>query len=140
MPHYRSTFRAAARAALAAHPRFSSVNVLRVWPGSVDAATLPVLGILTPNEPSARDTQRSVTRRTLLQVALRREGGDDIEDVLDEDSALIEALILGALRSQDVRCVLEETSLVSHSQSRAYVGTLVMSFRVQTWQPEAILP
>lgn len=140
MPHYRSVFRSAVRAAIAAHPRFTGVTVLKVWPGSVDAATLPVLGVLTPNEPSAQDTQTSVVRRTVLQIALRREGGDDIEDILDEDSALIEALVIGALRSREVRCVLEETSLVSHSQSRAYVGTLVMSFRVQTWQPEATLP
>ncbi|WP_111559462.1 hypothetical protein [Paracoccus sediminilitoris] len=139
MAHYRSLFRATARAALAAHPHFAGVRILKVWPGSVDAASLPVIGVLTPQEPSGRDSQRSVTRRTLLQIALRRIGGDEIEDVLDEDSAMIEAIINDALRSGATRAQLEETSIVSHSQSEAFVGTLVMSFRLQTWQPDATL-
>lgn len=139
MAHYRTTFRNAARAALAAHPHFQGVTILKVWPGSVDAATLPVIGVLTPQEPSEPDTQTSCTKRTLLQIALRREGGDNIEDHLDDDSALIEALVLTALRSPEVAVKLEDTSIVSHSQSRAFVGTLVMSFRVQTWQPEPTL-
>lgn len=136
MAHYRTAFRDAARAALAADPHFAGVEVLKIWPGSIDDAILPVLGVLTPQEPSQRDSQKSVTRRTLMQVALRRKGGDDIEDQLDEDSARIEAVILATLRSSDVRAVLEDTTVVSHSQSQAYVGTLIMSFRLQTWQPE----
>lgn len=139
MTHYRTAFRNAARAALAADPHFAGVTILKVWPGSVDAATLPVIGVLTPQEPSQRDAQRTVTRRTLMQVALRRKGGEEIEDRLDEDSARIEAVILAALRTSEVRAVLEETSIVSHSQSRAYVGTLIMSFRLQSWQPEPTL-
>lgn len=140
MAHYRSEFRAAARLALAAHPGLQGVTVLGVWPDSIDADTLPVLGVLTPQEPSERDTHTSVTRRTLLQVALRRIGGDDVEDRLDEDSAAIEAAILSALRAPEVDVALEETSIVSHSNARSFVGTLVMSFRVQTWQPEPTLP
>lgn len=139
MPHYRSAYRAAVRAALAAHPGLAGVTILPVWPGSIDAATLPVLGVLTPQEPSAIDSQGGAEKRTLLQIALRREGGDDIEDRFDEDSALIEALVLAALRSPEIGCALDETTIVSHSQSRAYVGTLVMSFRVLSWQPAPIL-
>ncbi|SCY61571.1 hypothetical protein [Paracoccus tibetensis] len=138
MPHYRSTYRAVVRAALAATPALAGITVLRVWPGSIDAAALPILGVLTPQEPSVLDSQNSSERRTLLQVALRREGGEDIEDRLDEDSAVIEALVLAALRSPEIGVALEETTIVSHSQSRAYVGTLVMSFRVLSWQPASI--
>lgn len=136
MAHYRSEYRAAARAALAAHPRFRGFTVMKVWPGSVDDATLPVIGVLTPQEPTERDSQKSTTRRTLLQIALRRLGDDDVEDTLDEDSAVIEAVIIAALRSSELRCQLEDTSIVSHSGSRTFVGTLVMSFRLQSWRPE----
>ncbi|TJZ86156.1 hypothetical protein [Paracoccus hibiscisoli] len=139
MAHYRSTFRAAVRGALSADPHFLGVDVLKIWPGSIDDTALPVIGVLTPQEPSQRDSQTSVTRLTLLQVALRRKGGEGIEDQLDEDSHRIEAQVLTALRSPEVAVTLEDTSIVSHSQSRAYVGTLVMSFRVQTWQPEPTL-
>lgn len=139
MSHYRSEYRATARSALAAHPRFADVTIFRVWPDSVDDATLPVLGVLTPQEPCEADTQKTTTRRTLMQVALRRRGGEEIEDMLDEDSALIEAIIIAALRSPDLRCVLEETSIVTNSQGFAFVGTLVMGFRLQSWRPVASL-
>lgn len=139
MSHYRSEYRAIARAALAAHPRFADVTIFRVWPGSVDDATLPVMGVLTPQESCEADTQKTTTRRTLMQVALRCAGGDEIEDMLDEDSALIEAIIIAALRRPDLRCALEETSIVSNSQGYAFVGTLVMGFRLQSWRSVASL-
>lgn len=140
MSHYRSEYRATARAALAAHPRFTDVTILKVWPGSVDDETLPVLGVLTPQEPCAADTHKSTTRRTLMQIALRRLGGDEVEDLLDEDSEIIEAIIIAALRRPDLRCVLEETSVVTGSQGYSFVGTLVMGFRLQSWRPVATLP
>lgn len=140
MPHYRSEYRAAVRAAVSSYPGFADVTVLRVWPGSVDVQTLPVLGVVTPNEPTARDSQKSTSRRTLLQVVLRRAGGDDVEDRLDDDSDAIEALVIGALRGPELKCQLEDTSVVSHTQSEKIVGTLIMSFRLQSWRPDAILP
>lgn len=139
MPHYRSEYRQLARVALAAHPRFAGVDVRAVWPGSVSDEDLPVLGVLTPQEPSARDTQSSSTKRTLMQVALRRIGGDEIEDQLDEDSAVIEAVILATLRSGKIRCALEDTSVTSNGGGSANVGTLVMSFRIQSWRSEPTL-
>lgn len=139
MPHYRSQYRAAVRAAVAEYPDFSDVTVLRVWPGSVDVHTLPVLGVVTPNEPTSRDSYKSTTRRTLLQVVLRRAGGDEVEDRLDDDSAVIEALVNRALRSAQLKCQLEDTSVVSHTQAEAIVGTLIMSFRLQSWRPDATL-
>lgn len=139
MPHYRSEYRRLAREALAAHPRFTGGDVRHVWPGNVSDEDLPILGVLTPQEPSARDTHTSSTKRTLMQVALRRIGGDAIEDQLDEDSAVIEAVILAAMRSGEIRCVLEDTSVTSNGGGRANVGTLVMSFRIQSWRAEPSL-
>ena len=140
MPHWRSEYRAAVRAALQARPRFADVDVLPIWPGTVDDETLPVIGVVTPNEPVARDSEGSTTRRTLLQVALRRIGGVDVEDQLDIDSEEIEATVLGALRSPTLRVQLEDLSIVSDSRAHSYVGTLVMSFRLQSWRPEVTHP
>lgn len=140
MSHYRSEYRAAVRQALAAHERFADCEVLPVWPGTVDAASLPVIGVLTPQEKSTPDTQTSTTRGTMMQVALRRLGLDDVEDRLDADSEVIEAIVLATLRSNSRGCVLEDTSIVSHSESRQNVGTLVMSFRITSWRLVATLP
>ncbi|AZV00341.1 hypothetical protein [Paracoccus sulfuroxidans] len=140
MSHYRSDFRALVRGALAATARFSEFTVMRVWPGSIDAATLPVIGVLTPQERSTPDTQYTAARGTLLQIACRRLGRDEVEDVLDEDSAFIEAVVITALRRPDRSCVLEDTTIVSNSDAHVFVGTLVMSFRVTTWHPVAAHP
>ncbi|MFL2777742.1 MAG: hypothetical protein ACJZ88_00110 [Paracoccus marcusii] len=136
MPHYRSKYRRLARAALAAHPHFTGVDVRAVWPGSVSDEDLPVMGVLTPQELSKRDTQKTSVKRTLMQVALRRIGGDEIEDQLDDDSAVVEAVIVAALRSCSTSCVLEDTSTVSNGGGRANVGTLVMSFRIKSWRSD----
>jgi hypothetical protein len=136
MPHYRSEYRRLCRAALARTPALAGCTILPVWPGAISDEMLPVIGVLTPQEPSAQDTKTSTTKRTLLQIALRRLGGDEIEDQLDQDSAVIELVILGALRSRDLRCVLEDTSIVSNTSAAKFVGTLVMSFRLQSWRSD----
>lgn len=140
MSHYRSDFRNQVRETLAANPRFTGFTVMRVWPGTIDAATLPVIGVLTPQERSTPDSQRTTSRGTLLQLVLRRIGHDEVEDVLDADSEVVEAVVIAALRRPDRNCVLEDTSVVSNGDAHAFVGTLVMSFRVTTWRPVATLP
>ena len=139
MAHYRSEYRALALDALAAHGRFAGFTAPKVWPSGLDAESLPLIGVLTPQDRSERDTHSSSRRSTLLQVGVRRLGGDDVEDVLDEDSFHVEAIVIAALQTRSVGCVLEDTSLVSNSQGEANVGTLVMSFRLTSFRPVAIL-
>lgn len=140
MAHYRSQARAVARAALIAHPRFAAFTAPKVWPGAVDAESLPVIGVLTPQDSSRMETFTSTERKTLMQVAVRRKGGEDVEDVLDDDSEMIEAIVLAAIRAQNRFCFLRETSLVSNTDGARNVGTLVMTFEVATVRPEATLP
>ncbi|MDK8874688.1 hypothetical protein [Paracoccus sp. SSJ] len=140
MTHYRSEIRALARAALTAHPRFAAFTAPKVWPGTVDADSLPVIGVLTPQDSSRMETMTSTERKPLMQVAVRRKGGDDVEDILDDDSELIEAIVLGAIRAQNRFCFLRETSVVSNTDGIQNVGTLVMTFEITTVRPEATLP
>lgn len=140
MSHYRSDIRALARTALVAHPRFASFTAPRVWPGAVDAASLPVIGVLTPQDSSRMETLTSTERKTLMQVAVRRKGADEVEDTLDEDSELIEAIVLAAIRAQSRFCFLRETSVVSNTDGIQNIGTLVMTFEITTVRPEAALP
>ncbi|MFG6080978.1 hypothetical protein ACEUZ9_001593 [Paracoccus litorisediminis] len=140
MAHFRTDCRNAVREALSGHNHFAGFTVLRVWSGVIDHDTLPVLGVLTPQDRCEQDSMTSTARRTLLQVALRRTGLDEVEDVLDRDSAVIEALVIAALRRPDRACVLEETSVVTNTDGQRNVGTLVMSFRLTHWLPPATLP
>ncbi len=140
MSHYRSDIRALARMALTAHPRFAGFTAPKVWPGAVDADSLPVIGVLTPQDGSRMESFTSTERKTLMQVAVRRKGGEDIEDILDEDSEFIEAIVLAAIRAQNRFCFLRETSLVSNTDGGRNVGTLVMTFETSSVRPEATLP
>lgn len=140
MSHYRSDIRALARGALISHPRFTAFTCPKVWPGAVDAESLPVIGVLTPQDSSRMETFTSTERKTLLQVAVRRKGGEDIEDILDADSDMIEAIVLAALRVQNRFCFLRETSLVSNTDGAQNIGTLVMTFETTSMRPEAALP
>lgn len=139
MDHYRSEARALARAALIAHPRFAAFNAPKVWPGAVDAESLPVIGVLTPQDSSRMESFTCTERKTLMQVAVRRKGGEDVEDILDHDSEVIEAVVLAAIRGQNRFCFLRETSLVSNTDGARNIGTLVLGFEITTLRPEAEL-
>ncbi|MDS9468209.1 hypothetical protein RGQ15_11590 [Paracoccus sp. MBLB3053] len=139
MPHYRSAYRAAIRAALRDNARFADFTIFRVWPGSIDAETLPVIGVLTPQDRCQKDSHASTERGTLLQVAVRRAGHDEVEDDLDDDSETIEAVVLAAMRDLQMACNLEETTVVSNTDARSNIGTLVMNFRVRSWRPPATI-
>lgn len=140
MAHFRTECRTAVRDALQAHAHFAGCTVLRVWSGAIDHDTLPVFGVLTPQDRCEQDSMTSTARRTLLQVALRRAGHDEVEDVLDQDSEVIEALVIATLRRPDRACFLDETTVVTNTDGVRNVGTLVMSFRVTQWLPPATLP
>mgnify|MGYP000997319038 CR=1 FL=1 len=134
MAHYRSEFRVAVREALAAHSRFSGFTVLPVWRGVIDDQTLPVIGVLTPSDRRERPSRSGVTCRTLLQVAVRRSGGEDIEDLLDLDSEVVEAVVTQALLKMQQGCFLENTSLATNTDGRQNVGTMVMDFGLTSFR------
>ena len=140
MPHYRSEYRARAREAIAAVPSFAGVTVLRVWNGTIDFVTLPVVGVVTPQERVEEPRPASATRRTVLQVAVRRAGGDDVEDRLDQDSETIEALILSTFAPLNGQPILEETSVITKAEGHTNVATLVMSFRLTSFRAPRRIP
>ncbi|MFB9223258.1 hypothetical protein [Paracoccus cavernae] len=140
MAHYRSNYRVQAMAALTGHTRFADFTAPKVWSGSVDTQSLPVLGVLTPQEGFRMESFTTSERKTLMQIAIRRAGGDDVEDILDEDSAFVEALVTGALRQQNQFCFLRETSIVSNADGARNIGTLVMGFEITSLRAPATLP
>ncbi|RJE84029.1 hypothetical protein [Paracoccus onubensis] len=140
MAHYRSQYRQVALAALTAHSRFASFTRLKVWAGSIDDQTLPVIGVLTPQERREQPGKPSVTCRTLLQVVVRRLGHDDVEDQLDDDSELIEAIVSDSFLKIRQGCFLEDLSVVTNTDGHSNVATLVMSFRLTSFRKIPSLP
>lgn len=132
---YRSSYRAAARAALALADRTAGMTQLTAWAGNIDADLLPVLGVVTPQEQSERSTHDSYERSTLLQVVVKRLGGDDIEDVLDADAAEIEPRIMQAIEDVGgVQCLLDSLSITVGGDGEQKIGTLIATFRVTSWR------
>jgi len=131
---YRSGYRAAAIAALKSAPLTRGATVLSAWAGSIDVETLPVMGVVTPQERSTPSTHGSFERVTMMQVVLKRTGGDDLEDVLDADAAEIEPVIMMAVGSGDVQCLLEDLSIVVNAEGGQKIGTLIQTFRVTSWR------
>lgn len=135
MSHWRSDYRKAARDSLSASERFSGIEILRSWAGGISDNTLPVIGVLTPSEQVSVSAQKQSERGTLMQIVLKREGGEDVEDILDDDSDEIEARITGALLSSGCACFLEAVSVVTNGDGRKRIGTLLMDFRIKSWRP-----
>lgn len=131
---YRAEYRAAALAALKADPRLGRLTQISAWAGNIDAATLPVLGVVTPQERATPDTHGQFQRSTLLQVVVKRLGRDDVEDVLDEDAASVEAAVIAAIMTRDIQCFPEDLTVAVSGDGEQRVGTLIVNFRVTSWR------
>jgi hypothetical protein len=128
----RGDFRALARAALAADPRMGEVAQLSAWAGNIPAEMLPVLGVVTPQERATLDVFDQMERSTLLQVVVKRLGGDDLEDTLDEDAEAIEDCVVTAIFAAHHRCLPEDLTIALNGEGEQRVGTAIVNFRV-TW-------
>jgi hypothetical protein len=126
----RSTFRSIAKAALAADTRMQGFTQLSAWAGNISAESLPVLGVVTPQERIADGTLDCFQRAALLQIVVKRLGGDDLEDVLDLDADAIEVAVLAGFRAQGLHCMPEEVTMTLNGEGEQKVGTLVFTFRV----------
>lgn len=133
MTHPRAEFRADVRTALLAEARFAAFTLLSAWAQNIDAELLPVMAVATPREGKSLTGHAEAQRVTSLVVVIKRAGGDDLEDVLDDDSDAAEIAVLAALDSANQEAVLETTETRLDGDGSRRVGTLTMTFRVTTW-------
>ncbi|GGE26625.1 hypothetical protein SAMN05421774_11252 [Gemmobacter megaterium] len=131
---WRAGYRSAARAALAAVPRFADMTVLATWSGSVDPETLPVLGVVTASEQQQPTSGGRFEHDTLLQIIVKRQGGDDLEDELDADDAAIIQAVMGAIYTRETPCLPTDMSQMLNGEGRQRIGTLVRSFKITSWR------
>lgn len=132
---WRSDYRTAARAALAAVPRFADMTILSAWAGTIDPETLPVMGIVTASDQMRPSSSGQFEHETLLQVIIKRQGGDDLEDTLDDDDAAIIQAVMGAIMTRATPCWPTSMTQNLNGDGRQRIGTLVRDFRITSWRP-----
>ncbi|UWQ77609.1 hypothetical protein K3725_09765 [Leisingera sp. S132] len=137
--HPRSVLRKALRDAVSAAPEFSGVTVLKAWVNNVDPKALPAFGVFTPRELSRKSDATQVLRATDVVVQYRCEGIEDLEDNLDDVSALIEALVLPVLADHgEGDHQLESTDIDMSGEGSRRIGKLNMTFRAVRFTPEGL--
>lgn len=122
-----------AAAALTADARFGGWTAMSAWARDYDPSLLPAFAVATPQERSVAAAVDTIRRETDLVVQFRQEGGDDLEDTMDADSAAAEAAILTAFEAlaspfADMEIVSSDTTIEGDGAMR--IGHLNLQFRV----------
>lgn len=125
---HRKDIRDAAKAALRlALPDHGELPVASL---AVNLDRLPAWAVATPREVSASTSKEDLDRQVTLMVAVKREG-DDLEDLLDDDAAAIEAEVIPALLAVCRHAELSETLTDQTRDGGRPVGQIVM--RISCW-------
>lgn len=134
--HPRAELRAAVRAALKGSEAFGEFTILRAWSRDIDPTHLPCVLVATPSEPNRYVSGDQVNRETELRISIRRQGGDDLDDILDTDSADLEALILPILAERSATYGLQQTEIAVHAEGSPRIGKLDMAFSLTRYTRE----
>ncbi|WP_323041143.1 hypothetical protein [Gemmobacter sp.] len=132
---WRSDYRNSARAALEAVPRFAGMTILASWAGTIDAQTMPVMGIVTASEQMRPSSSGQFEHETLLQVVIKRQGGDTLEDELDDDDAAVIQAVMAALFTPATPCWPTAMNQILNGDGKQRIGTLVRDFKITSWRP-----
>lgn len=130
---HRRALRDAVRSALALDTRFAGFTDMRSWAQGVDEDALPVYGVATPDEKSERVTFDMTGRRVDLEIAVKRRGGDELDDDLDADAAAIEAVVeaaLTALPGVAINWHLLGTRMGLSGSAGSRAGAVMLTFSV----------
>ena len=128
--HYRKALRAAVRAAIEAHADLSEFTFKSAWSQNMDRSEYPVIGVATPQETKDVIAQNVSERTTRLQVAAKIEGGDTLEDELDDLSELLERLVITTLQTDQIEVDLRDTEMPIDGSAGDREGLLLMTFAV----------
>lgn len=130
----RKSLRAEALAALAAVPRFASWRALSAWQVfGLDDTALPAYGLATPDEAHEAESHSTVRNRCQLVLALKRTGGELIEDDLDDDADAAASAIQDALREASRSCDLTQTNTKIDASGIKRAGSVELTFSVIYW-------
>lgn len=95
-----------------------------------EAKALPRGTVTTPEVQTEWFTKQQVARSVTVRVSVKREGGDDLDDVLDVDSARVEVAVLPVLEALSHEYGLTRTATDIDPGANVPVGELTMLFTV----------
>lgn len=131
----RKAIRQAAAAALAADARLGSYTQVSAWSVlGLDPDALPAYGVATPDESRELDAHSMDRNQCQLIVAIKRTGGEDIEDEMDEDADAASAAVHAALRDGSRGCDLTRTQSKVDAQGTTRAGSVELVFSVTYWE------
>lgn len=133
MTHYRAMWRQAVLDAILAHPDYRDTIAVQPWNQNLSADELPCLTVQTDREEITRLTKVTSRRSCTVRVLLWRRDNDRLDETLDNDSAVIEPLVLEALRPLVWDLEATETQVQFDGQTR--VGMLAMTVTVMRDTP-----
>lgn len=137
MPHPRVSIRADVKTALAGLAGIAADEVTTIYRKDIDIEQLPEIMVLTPREQVARVAVDQVDRTIDVMVIIRRKGGDDLDDNLDNESDDIEAAVLPVLAGHGDDEELVEVTTQFDVTGSVRVGQLEMRFRLVRYTSEA---
>lgn len=117
----------------------AGARVLSAWRQDLDSQSLPALGFATPStrfEPASEDTTQS---STTLVLVVKRAGGDDLEDLLDDDAEAIGMPLVEALMQVDRGVELTSSAIDISGAGSPRIGTLTLTFDIIDWRDRAQL-
>lgn len=130
----RKALRLEAMQALDAAARFASWRAVSAWQVfGLDETALPAYGLATPDETHEADSHSTVRNRCQLVLALKRTGGDLIEDDLDDDADAAASAIQAALRGPSRSCYLTQTNTKIDASGIKRAGSVELTFTVIYW-------
>lgn len=128
MAHHRTDLRQAAVLALADDARIGRYTFVKAWVMAADDQMQPVWTVATPREQSGSAAKDTLSRVVSLVVALKRSGGEDIEDDLDLDAAAIEAAVWPAIEPLCLHAELDQTDTKLAGEGSRREGSVEVRF------------
>ncbi|CUH66815.1 hypothetical protein TG4357_02656 [Thalassovita gelatinovora] len=127
MPHYRTDIRKQALTLVSGLPELQGYTCKAHFPKSISDKDLPVVAVGTPRERRHGDGLDSQEAQIDLIVVVKKKGGADIEDELDEIGNVIEDLLIAQMGANG-ELETTEISTAVDGAGETRVGTLVITF------------
>jgi hypothetical protein len=124
---------------IAAGQPLAGARVISAWAQNIDANALPAVGIATPSEQRAALSQETDQATITAVVVIKRRGGDDLEDDLDDDAEALIPAIEAGLKTTTRDCALTTSAVDINGAGSPRVGTLTLTFQMITFADRPVV-
>lgn len=108
----------------------AGAQIISAWAQNIDARALPAVGVATPAEQREAIGQGTDQATITAVVVIKRSGGDDLEDILDDDAEALIPAIQAALKTTTRDCALATSAVDLNGAGSPRIGTLTLTFQL----------